>query len=250
MPTPYAPTKMVQYVANCPLWRTDTTFHSTIRLSNQLAFSSIDVIPTLYMADGTPFQLSVVHLPKSGVQTVDVNAALANLPAALHSHLSTWGSASYSYKYDWQGVVFATMSILDLARSLEYTYSFVFPPGGAITGIPPSVNATLAGFNGQAYEGLWFRNKSTSGGFLALSNTASTPLTVQVAISGLASPAGRTVQLSPNATALVDLSDFFGADTATTGGITVSHTAAPGPADRRGAGGPHHWLLHQPSAYC
>ena len=57
------------------------------------------------IADGTPFELPPVHLPKSGVQIVDVNAALANAPDKLRGHVSTWGNASYSYRYDWQGAV-------------------------------------------------------------------------------------------------------------------------------------------------
>ncbi len=228
VPGPYTPTRMDEYVAHSPLWRTDATFRSTIRFSNQLSTASIDVIPTLYMADGTPFDLPTVHLPKSGVQTVDVNAALANVPETRRAHLSTWGSASYRYRFDWQGAVYGTMSILDAARSLEYTNSFAFPPNGGMKGVPAAVNAALAAFHGQAYEGLWFRNKSTSGGFLALSNSSAAPLTAQIELSGLKLAAGRTVPLAPHATALLDLKDFFGGDDARAGGITITHDAPPG----------------------
>ena len=49
VPGPYTPTRMDQYVAHSPLWRTDATFRSTIRFSNQLSTSEMDVTPTLYI---------------------------------------------------------------------------------------------------------------------------------------------------------------------------------------------------------
>jgi hypothetical protein len=79
-PTAYTPTKLDEYTAYCALWRTDATFQSTIRLTNLLDVSPIDAAITLYMADGTPYALPVVHLAKAGVATVEVNAALAQAP--------------------------------------------------------------------------------------------------------------------------------------------------------------------------
>ena len=53
---------MEEYSAFCALWRTDLSFHSTITVSNQLANTGIDAIPTLYMADGTKWELPAIHL--------------------------------------------------------------------------------------------------------------------------------------------------------------------------------------------
>jgi hypothetical protein len=137
--TPYTPTKLDEYTAYCALWRTDATFRSTVRLKNSLDTSPIDATVTLYMADGTPDVLPVVHLAKSEVQTVDVNAALAQAPPSIQPHLSKYGSASVKYNHDWQGVVLSSMSILDTARSLEYSPAFAFPDKAAATdasGVP------------------------------------------------------------------------------------------------------------------
>jgi len=249
-PQPYVPTRLEQYTAFCALWRTDATFRSTIRISNQLSISPIDVTPTLYMADGTAFELPPVHVPQAGVATLDVNANLAQAPAGLRAHLSSFGSAAIKYKYDWQGAAYATMAILDVVRSLEYSYPFVFPPGQGMgeKGLLAIARATRDGANAQTYEGLWFRNTPTSGGFLALANTSEATLAVTVAVSGLSRPAGSSISLSTHGTALIDLKDFFAGENAPCGGITVAHTGPPrrAPTCRR-TPGPDDRLFHKPT---
>jgi len=232
MSKPYSPTRNEEYVAYCALWRTDASYRSTIRLSNQLAVSEMDVIPTIYTADGTPWELTPVHLAKSGVATVDINAMLAKAPADVQAHISSYGSASIRYRYDWQGAVYATMSILDLVRSLDYSPSFVFPPGqgGGEKQLPAKIREFRDSANGKTYEGLWFRNGHNGGGFLALANTSTAPIGVHVKLSGLRNPnpVERNFSLGKHGTTLIDLKDLFGDDEARTGGITVSHTGAPG----------------------
>ncbi len=140
-PIPYTPKRLDEYTSYCALWRIDATFRSTVRLKNLLENLPIDATVTLYMADGTAYVLPPVHLAKSEVQTLDVNAALAQAPPAILPHLSRFGSASVKYRYDWQGVILAQMSILDTARSLEFSPPFVFPDKVALTdssGVPPS----------------------------------------------------------------------------------------------------------------
>src|ERR1700693_1676899 len=143
----YTPTKMQQFVSLCPVWRTDGGFQSSIRLTNMLAISNVDVQVTLTMADGTAYALAPLRLPASGVATVNVNDALASAPANVMPHVSPWGSASISYRYDWQGVILATMSLLDTPRSLQYVYAFVFLQNGALS--------TMAGT--WSFEGLWWK---------------------------------------------------------------------------------------------
>jgi hypothetical protein len=176
-PKIYTPKRMDLYTSYCGLWRTDRTYNSTIRLSNQLAISAMDATVTLFLSDGTPYVLPPVHLEKSGVETVDIAAALAGAPAAIKTHLSTFGSASVSYRYDWQGVVYAFMSILDTARSLEYTYPFMFPMQEQMgmrtpPGAPPSTT----------YEGLHWGYSAQSSVFLSFSNTTKQPLDISVSM--------------------------------------------------------------------
>lgn len=225
----YKPQRMEMYVAHCALWRTDASFRSTIRISNQLA-SEIDAIPTIYMADGTAWDLPAVHLAKSGVETVDINAALATAPERVRAHLSTYGSAAIRYRYDWQGAVYASMAILDSSRSLEYNYWFVFPPGqgSGEKHLTKELRALRDAASGRKYEGLWFRNSRNAGGFLAVSNTSAKVLPVQVTLSGLQNPAERTLSLPAHSTALLNLTDLFGGDESRTGGITVTHGGPEG----------------------
>ena len=220
-PIPYTPKKLDEYTAYCALWRTDATFRSTVRLKNSLETSPIDATVTLYMADGTPYVLPPVHLAKSGVGTVEVNAVLAQAPRSIQEHLSSFGSASVKYRYDWQGVVLASMSILDTARSLEYMPSFVFPakPAPADQGTAPPT---------QAYEGLWWRYGDSSAGFVALANTTDEPIGVEVGVYGLKTPAGRSLVLAAHGASMLDLKDFFAGDTGRVGGLHITYSGTWG----------------------
>ena len=67
------------WAIQCGLWRTDTSFNSTIQIKNRLVTEPVTVTPVLFMADGTEFDLPDVILPAAGVATVNVNSALANI---------------------------------------------------------------------------------------------------------------------------------------------------------------------------
>jgi len=178
LPTVYTPTKMNLYTSYCGLWRTDASYESTIRLSNQLAISGIDANVTLFMADGTAYALPLVHLDKSGVSTVDINAALAAAPDSVRPHLSSYGSASVSYKYDWQGVVYAFMSILDIPRSLQYSYPFMFPMNGSM-----QMDAKSKAMPAMTTEeGLIWRYSRQSDAFLSFANTSNRPINTDITV--------------------------------------------------------------------
>src|SRR5438552_984391 len=65
------------YTLYSGFWRTDGSFVSTIRIKNVLVVAPMDVTPVLFMADGTPYMLSSVHVAVSGVTAVNINDALA-----------------------------------------------------------------------------------------------------------------------------------------------------------------------------
>src|SRR6266478_4697376 len=87
------------HVLHAGLWRTDGSFVSTIRVKNVLVVAPIDVTPVLFMADGTPYMLSPVHIAVSGVATVNINDALAGAPSSISSHVSQFGNAALIYSY-------------------------------------------------------------------------------------------------------------------------------------------------------
>jgi hypothetical protein len=72
---PSMPTEV--HVLYSGLWRTDGGFVSTIRVKNVLVVAPMDVTPVLFMADGTPYMLSPVHIAVFGVATVNINDPLA-----------------------------------------------------------------------------------------------------------------------------------------------------------------------------
>lgn len=175
--------------------------------------------------------LPSVHLAKSGVTTVDINDALAGAPDAVRSHLSSYGNARLRYHYDWQGTVYATLSILDLVRSLDYTVPFVFPldQGKGETFLPKELRALRdAAANGTRYEGLWFRDGHNGGGFLALSNTTDSAFSADVQLSGMRNNVDRKAVIQGHSTVLLDLRDMFGTDDTRVGGITVTHSGKSG----------------------
>src|SRR6266852_6106335 len=131
------------YTLYTGLWRTDGGFVSTIRIKNVLVVAPMDVVPVLFMADGTPYMLSSVHVAVSGVATVNINDALAAAPSSIASHVSQFGSAALIYSYPSPGHVTAQVAAIDVSRSLSYTFPFAEPMGDPME---------------QTLEGLWWRH--------------------------------------------------------------------------------------------
>jgi hypothetical protein len=73
------------------------------------------------MADGSAYTLPPVHLPISGVATVNVNAALAAAPPDDMRSVSSFGSASLRHTYGTRGRVLGSVEVLDIARSLVFS---------------------------------------------------------------------------------------------------------------------------------
>jgi hypothetical protein len=183
----------IEHQLHCGLWRVDGGFVSTIRIKNSLIVAPLEVRAVLYMADGTAYPLPAVHLPISGVATVNVNAALAAAPPQIAGHLSTHGSAAVFYTYPTPGHLLGSIEVLDLAGSLIFTYPFI----GGIEGEAGP----------QTIDGLWWRHDPGVGGFVSLANTTAEPIEVSLQVSG---SSGRPqpavgVQLLAHGSSLVDL---------------------------------------------
>jgi len=57
---------------------------------------------------------------------------------------------------------------------------------------------------------------------VALANTTANPIGVEIGISGLKGPAGRTMSLAGHSAVMLDLKDFFAGDDAGVGGLRVA----------------------------
>jgi len=117
------------YILYSGLWRTDGGFVSTIRIKNVLVVAPMDVVPVLFMADGTPYMLSSVHVAVYGVATVNINDALAAAPASVRGHISQYGSAALIWQYSSPGHVTAQLAAIDAFRSLSFVFPFSEPMG-------------------------------------------------------------------------------------------------------------------------
>jgi hypothetical protein len=161
---------MVTYTLYAGLWRIDHTFVSTIRIKNSLVVAPLEVQPVLFMEDGTAYTLPPVQLPVSGVVTLNINEALARAPESMAGHMSSFGSAALIYRYPTPGHVMASISMVDVPRSLSFPCAF-----GELMNHSPSK---------QALEGLWWKHDPGVSGFLALSNLTDTETSVNVRIGG------------------------------------------------------------------
>jgi hypothetical protein len=201
------------------LWRVDGGFVSTIRIKNSLVVAPLEVTPILYMADGTAYTLAPVPLAVSGVATVNVNEALAAVPPEIAEHVSPYGSAALRYTYPTAGHVLGSIEVLDIPRSLIFSYSF----SSHLQEEPGT----------QTLEGVWWRHEPEVGGFLSLANTtaSTTAAMVEVIGSGGTTLAPHRVELAPNATVLLDL-DALAAGLPglenQAGGIRVQFEGRPG----------------------
>ena len=106
--------------AHCGLWRVDGGFRSMMRITNRLVAEPIEVTPVLYMADGTPYALPMVKIPKSGLANISVNQALAAAPPELAGNLSRYGSAALRYKFHAPSVVIGSIEVLNVPQNLSF----------------------------------------------------------------------------------------------------------------------------------
>jgi hypothetical protein len=206
-PNPSAPVPQELF---CPLWRTDNTFEATIRLKNELVIGPMTVIPVLFMADGTEYDLKPLTIDPADVATISINDALQEAPASLQEHLSQFGSASLRFIYGWNAVSGSIQS-LNRPRSLIYQYPFVHPMS--------------VGSGPQVIEGLWWKHDPGVDGFVALSNTTGETVDAHVGLSdsrGLDGP-GKELTVPAHGTEWVRLSQLDRAERSDErGGVTIS----------------------------
>jgi len=112
------------YSLHCGLWRVDSGFVSKIHIKNVLIAKPLTVMPVLYMADGTSYELQPIQVPVAGTAQINVNDALSYAPPAIEPHLSEYGSAALFYQYKNPGHLLAFTEILNLQGSLIFTTAF------------------------------------------------------------------------------------------------------------------------------
>jgi hypothetical protein len=148
----------------------DSGFVSKIHIKNALIAKPLTVLPVLYMADGTSYELQPIQVPTAGTAQVNVNDALDNAPPPIAPHVSEYGSAALFYQYQNSGHLLGFTEIINLQGSLIFTTPFAGLDQG-----PPGP---------QTFEAVWWRHEPQVGGFVALSNVTSSPIQVSLQPTG------------------------------------------------------------------
>jgi hypothetical protein len=181
------------YALYCGLWRVDNGFVSKIHIKNALIVGPLTVLPVLYMADGTQYELQPVQVPTAGTSQINVNDALSYAPPAIAAHLSEYGSAALYYQYKNPGHLLAFAEIINLQGSLIFT--------------TPSAGLDEGAAGPQTLEALWWRHNPQVGGFVALSNVTSSPIQVSLQPAGSLGTqvASTAITLQGHTTRMLDL---------------------------------------------
>ena len=204
------------------LWRIDGGFVARIRIKNALVVAPLQVEPALYMADGTEYRLPPVTVAVAGVAVININDALAKAPPSVLTHLSTFGSASLTYRYSSGGHLVATTALQDSSRSLALVYPF--SESGMVQNQPSSADGT--------WEGVWWKHDAEVQGFLAVSNVTNREAEANIRLvsaAGMLSPP-EAINLAAHATQMFSLegtNDGLGAE-GHAGGIRVDYPGDPG----------------------
>lgn len=202
-------------------WRMDGSFDPVLHLKNVLLKQPLDVTPEIFFADGTEYDLPVVHLDPAGVASVDIKIAVGSLPPAIAPHVSTYGMVGISYQWSWSAVL-ASIQNTDEIASLS--------GASAPLGRKSVVHQTPEAIAPQVIRSTWWRPTQTSDEIIALGNTSlrAKQVQLQVSDSGGAQIAERRVEIESHATALLHLNDLLSGsgNAGNAGDITIRYSGA------------------------
>ena len=218
-----------QQMINVAVWRTDHGFVSTMHIKNSLTTGPITAIPVLYSEGGEEYDLPSVTIPGAGITSVVVNQALDSLPAQQRIRFGNIGSAAIKYMVKGAGGLNASMQLLDKSASLSYSFPFFsYMPMADSMSMPNS--APMPGPMQQVSEAVWWKHDPGVEGHVALANSAASPLTATVQLTGAKGSKThlKSVTLQPYASSVLDLaeleSDLPGSER-NRGGLTVTYMA-------------------------
>jgi hypothetical protein len=202
-------------------WRTDRDFDAALRIKNVLLNQSLEVVPVIYMADGTEVELPRMTIPAAGVVSLDIGKMLQS--RSLGAHVSSYGSASVRYKWSWAAVL-ATIQNTDEMESITFHSTL----NTNITDLKDPAMPRSA----HVLRGMWWSPHAVPSGFIALSNETAQSLksTVILTSAGNQPLASKAVVIPSHATSLLAFQDLLGSvtDAESTGSVLVSYTGGAG----------------------
>jgi Bacterial Ig-like domain (group 2) len=184
----------IDQVLSGGLWRIDRSFQSSIQIYNRHIILRRTVIPVLYMADGTEYDLPPVDVAPNSLATISVHDAIESAPPQVRGHISLYGSASVHFLGPTTDSVSVAVQILDVANSLNFIY-------------PCHASSDHMEASQHTFEGLWWRRDAGVTGFLGLANRTSTSIQVSLQAIGTAgtTTAVQTVVLGSHSSQLLSL---------------------------------------------
>lgn len=220
----------MQQVINVALWRTDHGFVSTMHIKNSLTTGPVTAWPILYSEEGEEYDLPSITIPAAGITTVVVNQALDSMPVQQRMRFGNFGSAAIKYTINGAGGINASMYLVDKSASLSYNFQF-FSPMPMPNSMPMSGSSSMPEPMQQVSEGLWWKHDPGVEGHVSVENTAASPITASVQLTGArgSKTHAKSMTLAGYATSVLDLSelesDLPGSERER-GGITISYMAA------------------------
>ncbi len=192
-------------------WMVDPNLKSSIYVKNNVETSPITVTPVLYLSNGKEIVLSPVVVEAGGTKNISINDALRE--QAIPPYATLTGYVEIRYNWPWDALC-ATVQNLDVAHSL------IFSSGLKAAQIVDNSTATTP--LAQILEGMWWKQESGVGGFVALSNTTSSALSAYVQSSDKSDVqlAKHLVTVSAHGTKVVNLPELQTA-ASSEGGIRV-----------------------------
>ncbi len=155
-------------------WTTEDDYDPILRLKNIHESEPIDVQPTVFFADGTPFKLPLVHLGAAGVAQVNLRIALQSVPASLLNHVSRYGMVGISYKWTWPAII-ATIRDVDEIASLSLRSTLLADVN--------TVHASPEPQTTHVIRGTWWMPLQSSDGFVAMANASRSIKRIRLEIS-------------------------------------------------------------------
>jgi hypothetical protein len=203
-------------------WMIDPNRKATIYIKNGLAELPLTVTPILFLSNGNRYALDAVTLEAAGTAVISINSALDMLGIASFAMLS--GYVEVEYDWTWDPLCLSVTSV-DSLHSLIFTYGF---QPSLLTNHPVRMSKLVDGMN--VTEGLWWKESSGVTGYVALSNISKGPVDAKVQTTDGQNKllGNQTVELSPNSTKLVQLSEIQPMVGGSAGGLKVMYS---GPGD-------------------
>jgi len=201
------------------LWRIDHNFESTLELKNVLINHPITATPVLYLADGAEYELQPVTLEPAGVASVNIGAALRDLPPNLQAHWSSYGMLGVRYHWSWLAAIIGVVRNIDESAMVSFQSSLHADINEAHSQSPRK--------DAERIEGPWWIPFATTGGFVVLSNALLTPTQISIVVNDSSGKAigHKTSILGSHASQWLQLSDLAGGPlkAGSTGSLVISY---------------------------